>query len=312
MRYLVEHKDLDINAADSAKDTPLILAAKVGNINILKILCETKTVKKDEVNEFGENALMSAAKVGNLEAVKYLLRSSSSPSLDQKNELGFTAIHLATIGGHLEIIELLEQNWSERYPTKAIGKTKVGRTLLMLAALSGKEDVVKFWLTFKSQKVYREQIDANVTDTNGKTALMLAASKGATEIVKHLCEQTDVDVNISDRDNGHNSLMLACVNGHDETAIVLLDHNKTDIKVTDHLGKNALFLATEKSAPKCVKALLDCERFSKDIGTVVNAPTKTGDKTALTVTDDRDLRVDLIKAGGYDVRTILQDQKELR
>ena len=106
--------------------------------------------------------------------------------------------------------------------------------------------------------------------------------------------------------------MLACLHGHHETVMVLLDHKETDIRATDHLGKNALFHASEKYQPKCVRALLHCERSREHIGTVVNTLTKTGDMTALTVTDDPDLRLDLIKAGGYDVRTIVPEQEVLR
>ena len=79
VKYLVEQQTLNINAKDSVGDTPLLLAAKVGNVTVLETLLEATgltmgNVQDDVVNKFGDDVLMCATISGKLEAVKYVIR----------------------------------------------------------------------------------------------------------------------------------------------------------------------------------------------------------------------------------------------
>ena len=109
MKYLVGQKTLNINAKDSVGDTPLLLAAKVGNVTVLETLLEATgltmgNVQDDVVNKFGDDVVMCAAISGKLEAVKYVIRKTSEENFTKVSELGYTAIHLATQRGYVNIV----------------------------------------------------------------------------------------------------------------------------------------------------------------------------------------------------------------
>ena len=195
----------------------------------------------------------------------------------------------------------------------SLRKTKdTGRTLLMLAVLSGEKEMVEFWLSSRFEDI--SPIDE--TDDSGKTALMLGATNGYTEIVKLCCGSADV--NLPDRDQGYNALMLACLKGHYKTVKALLNEEKIDFKATDHQGRNALYLAAKKCDKECLEVILACDKLKTEVlFAAVNARTRKGDTTALTAVastnpDAKTLRRRLIEVGGYDVRNISPFQKDLR
>ena len=324
VKYLVEQKDLDVNAKDSVDDTPLLLAAKVGNVTVLETLLEATGLTRGNVqdnllNKFGEDVLMCATMSGNLDAVKYIIDKTSETNLTKVNELGYTAIHLGTQRGYVDIVKFLVEKWRKKYETDAIlclNKTKdTGRTLLMLAVLSGVKNMVEFWLSSECKNMNPKHLDGNETDNSGKTALMLGAVNGHSEIVKLCC--TNANVNLRDRDQGYNALMLACLNGHYKTVEALLKDEKIDFHAADHQGRNALYLAAKKCDKECLKVILECGKSEDDVCTAVNARTRKGDTNALTAVpstnpDAKTLRSQLLEAGGCDVRTISPSQKDLR
>ena len=323
MKYLVGQKTLNINAKDSVGDTPLLLAAKVGNVTVLESLLEATgltmgNVQDDVVNKFGDDVVMCAAISGKLEAVKYVIRKTSEANFTKVNELGYTAIHLATQRGYVNIVKFLVEKWQKVKRNSSgrilsLSKTKdTGRTLLMLAVLSGEKEMVEFWLSSRFEDI--SPIDE--TDDSGKTALMLGATNGYTAIVKLCCGSADV--NLPDRDQGYNALMLACLKGHHKTVKALLNEEKIDFKATDHQGRNALYLAAKKCDKECLEVILACDKLKTEVlFAAVNARTRKGDTTALTAVastnpDAKTLRRRLIEAGGYDVRNISPFQKDLR
>ena len=322
VKYLVRQQTLDINAKDSIGDTPLLLAAKVGNVTVLETLLEATgltrgNVQADLLNKFGQDVLMCGTMSGNLQAVKYVITKTSEANFTKVDEFGYTAIHIATERGYIDIVKFLVGKWKQVKRNSSgrilsLSKTKdTGRTLLMLAVLSGEKKMVNFWLDSE----FKDIIPINEIDDSGKTALMLGATNGYTEIVKLCCG--NANVNLPDRDQGYSALMLACLNGHHETVKALLNDEKIDFKATDHQGRNILYLAARKCDKECLQVILGCEKLKKDLCGAINARTRKGDTTALTAVgsthpDAKTLRRWLIEAGGYDVRTISQFQKELR
>lgn len=95
----------DINDADEKGNTPLMLAAKVGNPRMVKIiLAHQPDVNK--VNSDGYTALMIASEQGQVHIVEQLV--SKGADLFAKNSAGLTASDLALRFGQPEILNLLE------------------------------------------------------------------------------------------------------------------------------------------------------------------------------------------------------------
>ena len=178
------------------------------------------------------------------------------------------------------------------------------RTMLMLAAMSGSLDLVQYILNTD----WCQPLHLQATDSKGSTVLMLAAAVGYANIVEELCK-FGVDVRLVNQGTGFNALMLASLYGHDETVKVLMDWADEDlIRAEDHQGRSALLLAAQRNRLECVRAILEKDSSCE----VVNAVTHNGAMTPLTATYDPEVRLQLIKAKGCDVRTVSEKQMALR
>ena len=115
VRFLVKTKaDLDKNASPESNrglnTTTLIeialgCAAEKGHIEILRYLVEQGADKDRPVNRFRATALIFAAERGHFGMVEFLLEDGSDVNkVDQNSE---TALHVAALCGHAEILSLL-------------------------------------------------------------------------------------------------------------------------------------------------------------------------------------------------------------
>ena len=117
---------------------------------------------------------------------------------------GFTALMVASLSGHKEIVERLIQHGAEVNQAT----TDNGTTALMLASGNGHEEIVERLIQLGAE------VNQARTDT-GATALMAAGQGGYEEIVERLI-QHGAEVNQATTDNGTTALMLASGNGHEE------------------------------------------------------------------------------------------------
>ncbi len=189
----VTHKFIaDANSADSNGRTPLMLAAKAGNLEMIENLLYSGA-QIDSIDEDGWTALMYAVRFqGNIDVVKTLLLYGAS--YKAKNAYGLTPLLLATgFSTNSEIVSLLLDYYSPtsedaRYafiyavinavpPTilNVFFNKKVpinvpydGKTLLMYAAESNKDTKTIAWLLSKGASIY--QLDS----VSGKTAFDFA------------------------------------------------------------------------------------------------------------------------------------------
>src|SRR3990172_11575759 len=87
--------------------TPLMLAARSGNIETVKELLQTKDCDLNRMNKYGRNALMLAVENNRIEIVKALMEHPDiDPNIKDKLE-GRTALMLAAIRNLPKIIEVL-------------------------------------------------------------------------------------------------------------------------------------------------------------------------------------------------------------
>ena len=171
-----------------------------------------------------------------------------------KNQLEYTAVSLVASEGYVDVVKHLSAH-SRRVYTDINARTEPKqRTMLMLSAMSGNLDLVRYILNTD----WCQPLDLNAIDSKGSTVLMLAAAAGYANIVEELCK-SKAKVRLINQGTGYNALMLASLYGHDETVKVLMDWGDEEfVRAEDHQGRSALFLAAQRNSLTVYNA---CEPF---------------------------------------------------
>lgn len=204
---------------------------------------EKRTIDKDESNHFGFTAINFAVYTGDKERFKDLFKAGAD--CEKTTQEGFTPLHHAVNGGHLDIIEdLLEKNSTLRYtPTYA------GHTGLHLAVIAGHLDIID--ALEKKDPGFIELINSS----SNSPLLPLACRYGHINTVLYLIEK-EVDVYATMK--GWMAIHVASKYGHVKIVEVLLKIGTALINATtdDGLSLSPLYLAIEYCCDDVVLTLL--------------------------------------------------------
>ncbi|EFO65510.1 Kinase, NEK [Giardia lamblia P15] len=254
---------------DSSGNTAIIIAAKVGNENMVELL--------DPTDNCGITALMRAAASGETQLVKALIpiqakRKTSALRYHEvgtkscKFNSGSTALMFAARFGQEEATRMLagsELGMTDNWNT----------TALMHASVDGRSCVVPFLLQeagMQSSDGYTALMIASERDHSGVaallhhkearmqneelwTALMISAVHGYTSITNLLIEH---EMRMQDK-NGTTALMKAAATGHPEIVISLRDK---EVGFQDKWGWSALMWAACAGDADITKLLADHEK----------------------------------------------------
>ncbi|MDI7190364.1 ankyrin repeat domain-containing protein [Leptospira santarosai] len=151
--------------------TPVLFSLYYGKLDISKEIYEISP----------DRNLFEAAALGDLEETKRLL-SGSSDTINSLSHDGWSALHLASYFGHLEIVRLLISSGADLGITSK-SKLSYGNTALHSAVATGKKDVVELLLETGA--------DANaLQNPGGITPLHIAASRsGSGDIIRSLLKK---------------------------------------------------------------------------------------------------------------------------
>ena len=126
-------RGLDVNTLDSEGRHGLHIALMEGSLKVTKTLLDLSGTKVDTRSKNDETPLMMAALKGNVEAARRLIARGADVY-----KTGWTPLHYAATGGHVEMIKLLLENHAY-IDTESPNKT----TPLMMAAQYGNAQSVK-------------------------------------------------------------------------------------------------------------------------------------------------------------------------
>ncbi|XP_073456490.1 inversin [Aquarana catesbeiana] len=228
--------------SDSQGATPLHYAAQGNCPDTVRVLLAHPSVK-DEADLEGRTAFMWAAGKGSDETIKVMLELDSELEINRTDKYGGTALHAASLSGHISTIRILLQNGAqvdaadvmkhtplfracemghrEVIYTLIKGGAKVhlvdkdGRSPLHWAALGGNANVC--------QILIENNINPNAQDYEGRTPLQCAAYGGYIGCMEVLMENK-ADPNIQDK-NGRTALHWSCNNGYLDAVKLLLHYN---------------------------------------------------------------------------------------
>ena len=229
----------DRYSSNLENDTPLCLAAKYGNKNVVQLLLDAEA-DPNRANNFGETPLKFASMYGRGDVVKLLLRAGAEPNkADRYRNTPLCAI--ATMKNK-DVAKLLLNAGSD--PNKA---DILGQTPLYRAAESGFIDGVILLL--------KAGADPDIADKNGDTPLIRAVLSNNIHktLVAKLLLDAGADPNKANIVGGA-PLHLAATNGLDEI-VNLLIRAKADPTRADNEGRTPLYWAECYNQKHVVKLL---------------------------------------------------------
>ncbi|TKY48461.1 Ankyrin repeat-containing protein [Spatholobus suberectus] len=212
VREMIQYYDL-ADAGIKARNgfDALHIAAKQGDLDVLKILMEAHPESSMTVDPSNTTALHTAAIQGHTEIVKFLLEEGSSLATIARSN-GKTALHSAARNGHLQVVKAL----LEKEPGVATRTDKKGQTALHMAVKGQNLAVVE-------ELIKADPSSINMVDNKGNTALHIATRKGRAQIVKLLLKQKETVTSAVNR-CGETSVDTAEKTGNHDVKAILVEH----------------------------------------------------------------------------------------
>lgn len=230
--------------------------AEDGNLSGLKeLLNMANNANVNVANRHGETAVHMASSGGHVEVVKYL--HSKGANIDVLDKHNDSAIYWAARQGHLEVVRYLKE---EGVPLDT--QNKSGESALHVAARYGHTQIAEYLCLAGS--------DIDLQDNLGETALHNAAWHGFLQIAYAL-SAAGAQMNIQNKD-GETPLHCAAARGHSECVRVLLEYNALTSMV-DKNGRTPLHLACNRRHVQIALLLINkgCDLDSTDLETGENA-----------------------------------------
>ncbi|KAM5583835.1 ankyrin repeat-containing protein [Rosa sericea] len=218
VREMIKYYDL-ATAGVKARNgfDALHIAAKQGDMDVLKILMDAHPELTMTVDLSNTTALHTAANQGHIEVVNFLLEAGSSLATIARSN-GKTALHSAARNGHLEVMKAL----LEKEPGIATRTDKKGQTALHMAAKGQNLEVVELLINADSALI-------NMCDNKENTALHIATRKGRTEIVKMLLQHSETEVKTINK-SAETALDTAEKTGNSDIKALLQEHGVQSAK----------------------------------------------------------------------------------
>ena len=225
VKSLIE-RGADPSLMDNRGWNSLHVAANGGDADIIDLI-HTQVPNIESKTGDGCTPLMIAAFNSKLHAVKWFLEKGAT--VTREDNSGANALHFAAEGGDTDIIDLIHTHL-----LNIESKTSQGRTPLMMAALGGKLQAVK-WFLEKGATV-------NCDDNRGWNTLHFAAEGGDTDIIDLIhTHLPNVD---SKTNEGYTPLMVAAFNGKLPVVKWFLEKGAT-VTLKDKAGWNMLHFAAQ-------------------------------------------------------------------
>jgi ankyrin repeat protein len=228
------------------KLTPLLVALKMGRLEIARLLLESGA-DVERRGSPGPNALYMASSHGHAEFVRLLLDRGvdSNVACDdwdkEGNAADFTPLLVASQNDMLEVARLLlEQGADSNYQDDS------GQSALHLASRHPSSDLARLLLEHRA--------NPNAVNEWGSTALHQASYEGQIAVVALLLEY---GANVNARnEEGCTPLHLEARRGHPEVVQLLLDR-AADVNAHAEDGWTALHFAAEWGCLRVVEVLLE-------------------------------------------------------
>lgn len=179
IKYLLQAKNIEINPLDQTKSTPLHLAVKNRHYDTVNLLLKNGA-RLNIKNIAGLTPLGLAAKDGNLKLVKHLfenIKHKLTSELQLRKFGLIKAFHEAAKQGHVNIVSYFLGNGISP-DAKLISGDNASKTLLMKAVARNQPELIEMLL--------KQGANLNLQDDQGKTALQIAEKMNNPQLIAQL------------------------------------------------------------------------------------------------------------------------------
>ena len=212
----------DVNKKDAAGFTPLMIAAGLGNVEMVQLLLDAGADVFITDSGMGTTALHKAAQCGSKEVAELLLDKGAFID-PQAPTLGNTPLLDAVWHKHKDMVACLLHRGARTELT-----TRSGRTPMDFAKSDGNEEVIGLLNTH----------DASIRQKKADQKLMDAVKANALNTVEKLIDAVEVDEKApltGDPFDGYTPLLTAAFLGYDEIVQKLLDAGADPTLVDDQI-----------------------------------------------------------------------------
>ncbi|EMP40428.1 Ankyrin-3 [Chelonia mydas] len=259
--FILAPRYLDYTFTGQNDITPLHVASKRGNANMVKLLLD-RGAKIDAKTRDGLTPLHCGARSGHEQVVKMLL-DRGAPILS-KTKNGLSPLHMATQGDHLNCVQLLIQH---SVPVDDV--TNDYLTALHVAAHCGHFKVAKVLLD--------EKANPNAKALNGFTPLHIACKKNRIKVMELLLKHGASIQAVTE--SGLTPIHVAAFMGHVNIVSQLMHHGASP-NTTNVRGETALHMAARAGQAEVVRYLVQngaqVEAKAKDDQTPLHIAARLG------------------------------------
>ena len=249
VRTILKTNSVDINARTNIGDTPLSLAAKHGDNNVVLVLLSDSQCLVDTKGQDGYTALHYSCRYGHVYIVKILVMKKAN--FNARTDSGDTPLTLAAINKHDNVVHALS-----KYNCEVYAKDKDAYTALLHSSCErGYRRIVKTLLNER-----RSNINLNARTDSGDTPLTLAAINKHDDLV-HALSDYNCEVYAKDKETCTALLHLSCRRGYVYIVKTLFKTHKVDVNVRTDSGDTPLTLAARHKHDNIVHVLSEynCE-----------------------------------------------------
>eukprot|EP00961_Rhodomonas_salina_P287619 3886086-Rhodomonas_salina.1 len=298
-----------------------MLAARSGTDEPNKRLVQWMVRERADVtktNKFGQTALECAALLGNFDVVKLLLEAEANYDMDVSKAKagkgdGTTLLMCAAESGQEEMVKWLAMNQDIADINQ---KTTSKKTLLQITAERGQLGLAQ-WLVApeRAERFKSGPANPNQCNKDQETPLMMAASNGHEDFVTWLADKHKVNMDTKDK-NGQTALLQAAANGR-EAVVRALAHRKANLWETDSNNNTALHLAARNGLEGLLRWLvldenLNLEAMNDDGETPFLCAAAEGREGAMRWLKENGANVDAKRTDGRTALMLLVEKEQER
>lgn len=147
-------RGFDPNTVNPEGVPALMLAVREPSLKVAELLASWPATKTEQRNDQDESVLMLAALKGYASLVEKLVNNDADV-----NKPGWTALHYAASGGHVQILEFLLE-----HSAYIDAESPNGTTPLMMAAMYGSPEAVKLLIQAGADLTVKNQLGLTALD----------------------------------------------------------------------------------------------------------------------------------------------------